>query len=499
MKRIVIIGGGIAGLTAGIFAQKNGFKSVILEKNSNAGGECTGWDRNGYHIDGCIHWLVGTGKDTAMYKLWEKIGGLEGVEIHEPESFMAIENNGKLLHFYRDLEKMRESWKELSPEDEGAIEQFCNDIKQLQTFSMPVGKPADMMNLFDNLKYIFSIRKILPVYSKYSKITIEELADNFKSPLIRESIASMMPSGNFSAVSLIFPLSTFTSGQSSIPYGGSKKFAVRIKDKYLSLGGKIELSSEVSKVIINKNKVNGVECSNGKSYEGEYFIAACDPDVLYHKLLKNQFNDIKFENMYNDRVKYPLASNIYIGIGAEKEISGNIPRTIKIPVNTSIIKENDKPLKYLQMTHYNYEPEFAPEGCSVITIAINQFEPELCKWESLVNNKEQYLKEKKVIGDEVIRLLENHFTEMKGELKLLDIATPQTYKRYCNAYRGAFMGFWPTMKTKQMIHNGKIKGLKNLTLSGQWLQPPGGLPIAVLTGRDSIMRICRSEKIDFRE
>ncbi len=42
MTKIIIIGGGIAGLTAGIFAQKNGFDSVILEKNHTPGGECTG-------------------------------------------------------------------------------------------------------------------------------------------------------------------------------------------------------------------------------------------------------------------------------------------------------------------------------------------------------------------------------------------------------------------------------------------------------------------------
>jgi len=33
MKKIVIIGGGVAGLSAGIFAQKNGFESTILEKH----------------------------------------------------------------------------------------------------------------------------------------------------------------------------------------------------------------------------------------------------------------------------------------------------------------------------------------------------------------------------------------------------------------------------------------------------------------------------------
>jgi len=34
-------------------------------------------------------------------------------------------------------------------------------------------------------------------------------------------------------------------------------------------------------------------------------------------------------------------------------------------------------------------------------------------------------------------------------------------------------------------------------LSGQWLQPPGGLPTALITGKDTVMRICKREKVKF--
>jgi len=48
-----------------------------------------------------------------------------------------------------------------------------------------------------------------------------------------------------------------------------------------------------------------------------------------------------------------------------------------------------------------------------------------------------------------------------------------------------------------MVHNGRIKGLNNIFLSGQWLQPPGGLPVALITGKDTIMRLCKQEKKPF--
>ena len=40
---------------AGILLQKAGFETEIYEKNSVPGGQCTGWKREGYTIDNCVH------------------------------------------------------------------------------------------------------------------------------------------------------------------------------------------------------------------------------------------------------------------------------------------------------------------------------------------------------------------------------------------------------------------------------------------------------------
>ena len=64
-KKIVIIGAGISGMTAGIFALDNGFDVEIYEKHIIAGGQCTGWNRNNVYIDGCAHWIVGTNPNSS--------------------------------------------------------------------------------------------------------------------------------------------------------------------------------------------------------------------------------------------------------------------------------------------------------------------------------------------------------------------------------------------------------------------------------------------------
>lgn len=40
---------------------------------------------------------------------------------------------------------------------------------------------------------------------------------------------------------------------------------------------------------------------------------------------------------------------------------------------------------------------------------------------------------------------------------------------------------------------GKLPGLDNFYMAGQWANPSGGVPVGAVTGRWSIMRICREE------
>ena len=76
MSKVVIVGGGIAGMTTGILLQKAGYQTEIFEKNKIVGGQCTGWKREGFFIDNCIHWLTGTKEGSDLYELWKEIGAL---------------------------------------------------------------------------------------------------------------------------------------------------------------------------------------------------------------------------------------------------------------------------------------------------------------------------------------------------------------------------------------------------------------------------------------
>ena len=493
MKKIVIVGGGIAGLSAGIFAQMNGFDSVILEKNSVVGGECTGWDRQGYHIDGCIHWLIGTKKGTPIHDLWTTVGALGNVEVHNHESFLTFEHEGTQVHLYRDLDRLRSSWLEISPEDADAIEEFCKTIKQLHSFEIPVGKPMDMMNIIEKVKFMLSMKDAGMVMRKYGKITSTDYANTFKHPALRGALGTFVPDRGYSASSILFALGNFTKGQAGVPAGGSRAMALRMKDRYLSLGGTVKTASEVVELAIANEKVQSATCKNGETYEADFFIVACDAHMFFNRLLKGNYPVPEFEQRFGNPEDYPLASEVRIAVGYAGTMN-DYPRTLRFPV-AAPFRVGATGVKHLLMTHYGYEPDFAPEGHTSISFSINQFHSDYEAWSAL--DRQAYQEEKARIGNEVIREMETRFPEMRGKLKLLDVATPKTFERYCNAYRGAFMAFIPTVTGKPMTHTGRIKGLDNLQFSGQWVQPPGGLPVALITGHDTIMRLCKQEKQQF--
>ncbi len=90
-KSIIIIGAGIAGLSAGCYGQMNGYRTQIFEMdNARPGGLCTSWKRKGYTIDGCMHFLLGSNPGTGFYRIWEELGAVQGRRMVNQEEYIRF-------------------------------------------------------------------------------------------------------------------------------------------------------------------------------------------------------------------------------------------------------------------------------------------------------------------------------------------------------------------------------------------------------------------------
>lgn len=75
--KVIIIGAGISGLTAGVYSRRSGLETLILEKCIGPGGLSTSWKRKGYTFEGGIHWLIGAIESNPLYRIWKETGALQ--------------------------------------------------------------------------------------------------------------------------------------------------------------------------------------------------------------------------------------------------------------------------------------------------------------------------------------------------------------------------------------------------------------------------------------
>lgn len=490
-KKVAIIGGGIAGMTAGIILQKAGYQTEIYEKNAVPGGQCTGWKREGFYIDNCIHWMTGTKEGSALYELWKEIGALgDGIEVHQKEMFFSSKWYGQTLTFWRDADRTRKEMLELSPQDEKEIHQLMDCIKRAESMQIPLEKPFDAMNVFDLVKMGKSMKDMAKIKKIYGTIDIRELALRFQHPLIQKSIMSyMFPS--YQATALISSYGTVTSGNGGVPRGGSLAMAMRIAGKYKENGGVLYTGAAVEKIVLNGEKAEGILLQDGRNIHADYVVCACDTDFTFHKLLPDKYVPKYLKKQYEDRDLYPVSSGFQIAFaidGVFDELTGT--RVFEC----APMQAGNRSVNSMGVYSYDYEPDFAPEGKMIIQSNFLQTDIDYTYWKELYEDKELYEQKKMEIAQQAMERVIAEYPQLQGKIHVIDVWTPVTYTRYCNSYQGAYMGFITTKNAKSMITPGIVKGIDNVLLASQWLMGPGGLPVAATMGKFAAWRIMKKRR-----
>lgn len=494
-KKIVIIGAGISGLSAGIFAQINGFEAIIYEMGQKAGGVCSSWERKGYNVNGSIHWLVGSAPGTDLYDLWHQLGVIEGNTFHNHNSFIEYKDlNGIDIHFYTNTQKLKQHLLEISPEDEETINEFVKAIETVADNSFPMDKAFELLNAWDWTKALLSNLPFVMAMGKYNQLSIKDFAQKFKSDTLRKAFEHFW-AADMSMTFFLMQLAYAYKGTAGYPIGGSGKFIEKLKKRFLELGGKIEFGSKVSKIQIENQHAVGLEINQKEIVYADYIISAADGHSVLFDLLGEKYVDEKTKTAYQTLKTFP--SLIYFSAGIDRTFEEIAPSIVGVNISlTKTLKVGNFSHDRITFQIYNFDPTVAPKGKTLITAMLDT---DYDFWKTLYDQgQEVYRKERQQISNALIDALEAQFGNIQSKVDFTDTATPITYKNWTGNHNGSYEGWLPTPEAAKLKLPTHFKGLSNFYMCGHWVTPGGGMPPAAYSGRDAIQLICKEEKMHFK-
>lgn len=487
---IVIVGGGVSGLTAAINGEQNGMHVILLEAQPYVGGFCTGWYRKGRYLDGCLHWLTGTNPKTDLYKMWKNVHAIDKDEdVIYLDSFGSFEYGEHTVTLYRDIVKAEAEWIKIAPEDKKEIHHFFKMVKDFTTVDTPAFNPMNNLPFNQVMKTAGQVLKVWPSYLLSMKISTDDYAKRFKNPAIQNAIRNAQP-GEGNLFSMLFSYSTIVANNGGIPKGGSKALAERMKNRFLDLGGTLKVNAKVKRIIVKDDKAVGVKLESGEIIEGDYVITTISPDIVTRKLLDNRYEKPRFNKRLKNVKHNPCPSCCLLQFEIEDIPNWNIPLTF----NIDELQVGTRKINNLTLRSYSYDPDtFVKDNKTIVSCLLDQYDDDYYYWQKMYEvDQDLYKSKKEELGNEVLKRIYQRFPELIGKVTLLDIATPHTMKRYTNSTRGAYMSFLFTKNNTMYNSSGRIAGLKNIYLAGQWTATPGGLPFAMMTGYYAIQRICKN-------
>ncbi len=488
MKKVVICGGGIAGLTAGIYAQQAGFATEIYEKNALPGGECTGWARQGYHIDNCIHWLTGGQEGDSLYPVWQNIGALgPEIDLVKEDYFYGIESGGKTLFFYRDLARTQAEFCAAAPEDTAELNRFFEMVKLAEQMTIPADKPVCDLSPVQLVRLGMQMSGIAKVTKEYGGETVAEFAARFQNPLLRKLMGGYF-AHNFLASILVLSYAFYTSGTAQLPVGGSVQMAQRIAARYTALGGTLHTGCPVSRITQANGRATGLVLADGSTVDADAVVCATDLAVTFGTLLPEALRPRALQRILCAPQSYKTNSAFQAMFG----IQGTAPTGLhsgSVLFDCAPLAVGGKTETLMAGRLYDYDDTLYPAGHYVLQVNLIQGDEDFAHWQTLAADKTAYQAEKQRLAKEICTRITAHYPQLQGRLLLLDIVTPASYARWCGAYHGSYMSFYAQKGAKAIYLKNTVPGLGGLVLAGQWLQTNGGLPAAVTSGKFAAGRL----------
>lgn len=478
-KKIVIIGAGIAGLSASIRLQSQGHKVEVYEANNYPGGKLTAFEEKGFRFDMGPSLFTMPQFVEDIFKAAKK--PIEPYFQYKKKSVVCnyFYEDGTTFSAHANQKQFAKQASKTFDVEEKTVLKYLEQSKTKYdlTASLFLEKSLHKASTYlskDTVNAIFRINS-LDINTTLADYNAEVFKDerlqqfynrfatyNGSSPYQTPGIMSMIPH-------LEQYFGTY------IPKGGMHQISMSLFRLAMDIGVNFHFNSKVEKILVEKKRAVGIVVK-GEDISADIVVTNSDVVPTYRHLLKEH----KAPEKVLQQPRSSSALIFYWGISKQFPeldlhnifFSNDYKTEFDYIFNKKDVHHD--PTVYINITSKD-EPNDAPKGCENWFTMINVPSNTGQDWDSIITEA------RKNIIAKVSRLLKEDIYQL---IQCEAILEPRTIESRTQSYQGALYGASSNNKYAAFLRHPNFKqSIKNLYFCGGSVHPGGGIPLCLLSGK----------------
>jgi phytoene dehydrogenase-like protein len=530
----IVVGGGIAGLTAAAYIAKSGRSVALFEKQPKTGGLVQTFQRDYVYFDTGLRSIENSG---IVFPMLKQLG--IDIEFRKVTVSVGIEDQVIKVVDKNSITEYEAFLKSHFPENSDDISDIIKEIKRIMGYMdvlYGIDNPA-LMDFAKNKKYLF--RELLPWLFRFlftmrriNKL-YEPVEDYLKRFTKNQALIDIIAQHFFTNTPTSFALSYFSLYLDyHYPKGGTATVIDRITNFIIEKGGVIQTG--VSVISLNPEKKFVID-SFGHRTEYSKLVWACDLKQLYNVIPDEELdNKDLIQRIEQKRAELkPLRGGdsvftVYLIVNESKEyfekvctgqffftpdkrgLSTVSKSDIEDFLNSKEIQPNNIELKnrvkhylnqYFRLNTFEIatpalrDPDLAPEG--KVGLEVSLF------LDYTLDKRIEEFGWTKELRDfmEVVTidiLNETIFPGIKNKVTDRFSSSPLTIEKLTGNTHGSLTGwaftnpYIPAVNQMLKVNNAVKTILPSVFQAGQWTYSPSGFPMSIVTGKLAADKVIKS-------
>jgi len=519
----IVVGGGMAGLTAAAFIAEAGHSVLLCEKENVLGGLVNSFERDGFVWDAGIRAFEDSGIILPMLKSL----GIDLPFVKSPVS-IGIEDRVIPVESSGDLTAYEELLAHFYPESREDIRRIIDDIRLVMKHMdvlYGVENPI-FKDLIRDREYLMKVLlpwlgRFLLTIGKINRMN-EPVEDHLRAFTANQSLIDVIGQHFFRSTPAFFAMSYFSLYiDYCYPPGGTGTLPRAMERFCVEHGVEIARGTRVDTLDSNARKVI---TSDGRTIRYRDLVWAADAKTLYRcagssgsgalcraeRAAASRGGDSVF-TLYlavdRDPSWFAEKSNGHVfytpsrrGVGgaSRRELDSILSEAASMDTPTLMSAARSWLEHYINFNTFEIsipvlkDPALAPPRKTGLIVSV-LFDFDLCE---VIRERGRYDELKGFVEDRLIDALDaSIYPGIRGMIEDRFSYTPSSIARIVGTADGAITGWaftnpvMPAVNRMQRVATAIRTGLPGVYQAGQWAYSPSGLPIAILTGKLAADRV----------